>query len=535
MSHRESIHLARPRARGRAVRAAAAVAGFAILVAVSVGGSQEPPRTKAEPKPPAKTPPCKTGDPATATEAPAVVSDFQATPPVVTINNGFEGATEFQNDLGAFAEEEAPSDGLGPTFNGRSCAQCHINPVTGGSSQVAELRAGHREPDPSDPDPNKVRFVEPVGGSVIQQLAIDPAVQKRVLPEDNIRTLRMSNTVLGTGFIEVIPDCDILEYRNTVQKAHRMQGFPVRVVAAVAPKPKKKKDGPCDFVQVERIGRFGWKCQEASLLNFAAGAYLTEMVITSPLFPDEVLSNLGVNVALFDKVADPEDAATMANPFGEDVEAFARFMRATRVPARDTTLAATPDAVAGEALFKDNAGLGCAICHRPEYITPPEGTPIRTLGGKRGSDMPTVPAALGNKKIHPYSDFLLHDIGTGDGIVQVHHANKPPCGFETRERIPDDVAARDDIPRIDVTPEKAGRRALYAVDPAERDERAAFKMRTAPLWGLRSRPQLLHDGSALTIEEAILRHKGQAEGVRLKYEALSDAQKQQLLAFLRSL
>jgi len=483
------------------------------------------------------------GDPATAQEAPAVVSDFKVNPPVVTINNGFENDTEFDKDLDAFAEDEVAlpdpknkkKGGLGPTYNGTSCARCHLNPVVGGSSQVAEIRAGHRVPDPNDPNPNKVVFREPKGGSVIQQLAIDPAIQKRVLPEDTIRTLRMSNTLLGGGFVEVIPDCDILEYRDTVQQMHGMEGFAVPVAAAVGPKKGGKGKDP-EFVLATRLGRFGWKCQEASLLNFAAGAYVTEMGITNPLFPDEVQSNdPGLNVADFDKVPDPEDPSTAAHPFGEDVEAFTRFMRSTRVPARDAALAATPDAKAGEKLFRNNNALGCAICHRPDYVTPPADTPIRTLYGKRGSDMDKVPKALGNKVIHPYSDFLLHDIGTGDGIVQVHHANTPPRGFEDRERIPDDVRKSQRVPRIEVTPERGERRTLHAKDSSNRDEQAAFMMRTAPLWGLRSRPQLMHDGLSLTIEEAILRHKGQAEGVRLKYEALTAVQKRQLLAFLKSL
>src|SRR5438105_4280180 len=200
---------------------AAGLLGGVVLVAVAAGGGQDPPAAQPEGKPAE----CKKGDPATAQEAPAVVSDFKSNPPVVTINNGFEGDADFDKDKDAFAEDEVPlpdpkanppkKGGLGPTFNGTSCARCHFNPVTGGSSQVAEIRAGHRVPDPNDPDPRKVRFREPVGGSVIQQLAIDPLIQKRVLPEDTVRTLRMSNTVLGGGFVEVIPDCDILEYRNT--------------------------------------------------------------------------------------------------------------------------------------------------------------------------------------------------------------------------------------------------------------------------------------------------------------------------------
>jgi CxxC motif-containing protein (DUF1111 family) len=153
--------------------------------------------------------------------------------------------------------------------------------------------------------------------------------------------------------------------------------------------------------------------------------------------------------------------------------------------------------------------------------------------------MPTVHEALGNKIIHPFSDFLLHDIGTGDGIAQTQHADLPPRGFEDRERIPDDIRAREGLSRVRATPERGKQRVLDLEGPPggpkELEQRSANRMRTAPLWGLRARPELMHDGLSLTIEEAILRHKGQAEGVRLKYEALSDAQKRRLVAFLRSL
>ena len=102
----------------------------------------------------------------------------------------------------------------------------------------------------------------------------------------------------------------------------------------------------------------------------------------------------------------------------------------------------------------------------------------------------TVPEALGNKIIHPYGDFLMHDIGTGDGIPV----------------LPD---------------------AEYAS--------TANQMRTAPLWGLRTRNRLMHDGLTFTKQEAIQRHAGQASKVRARYNSLSDAEKQQLLMFLDSL
>src|SRR5206468_6811368 len=102
----------------------------------------------------------------------------------------------------------------------------------------------------------------------------------------------------------------------------------------------------------------------------------------------------------------------------------------------------------------------------------------------------TVPDALGNKIIHPYSDFMLHDVGTGDGIP---------------------------------------------VLPSSEYATTANQMRTAPLWGLRTRNRLMHDGLSLTKQDGIQRHAGQAAGVTKNYNALSAAEKNQLLAFLESL
>jgi CxxC motif-containing protein (DUF1111 family) len=98
--------------------------------------------------------------------------------------------------------------------------------------------------------------------------------------------------------------------------------------------------------------------------------------------------------------ADPEDVA-------DDVASFTRFIRATKVPPRDAALATSASAIRGSNLF---SSIGCSTCHTPTIVTAPPGTPI--------SSRDTVDPAMGNKVIHPYSDFLLHKIGTGDGIVQ---------------------------------------------------------------------------------------------------------------------
>ena len=217
-----------------------------------------------------------------------------------------------------------------------------------------------------------------------------------------------------------------------------------------------------------RIGRFGWKDQHSSLLSFVGDAYLNEMGVTNRLRPKDV-TNLGKSTA------DPEDVPDALGL--ADIDHFAQFIRGTKVPPRDTTLAHTPAAIAGERLF---GSIGCSTCHVSAITTAPPGTVIN--GG-----MFTVPVALGNKIIHPYSDFLLHDVETGDGIVQAG---------------PQDTAD---------------------------------KLRTAPLWGLRMRPRFMHDLKSLSLENAIERHGGEAEHVRRRFRELTREEKQQLFSFLESL
>ena len=131
------------------------------------------------------------------------------------------------------------------------------------------------------------------------------------------------------------------------------------------------------------------------------------MGITSPLFREENTSS-GVFVGFgtpCDPVPDPEDDEV-------DIVAFANFMRATKAPARGEISA---DVRAGEELFTK---VGCTVCHVPAVTTARPGTKIN--GG-----VFTVPHALGNKIIHPYSDFLLHDIGTGTAFHSCHCLNLP--------------------------------------------------------------------------------------------------------------
>jgi CxxC motif-containing protein (DUF1111 family) len=504
------------------------ICSMAILVAVSVGVDTHKPANGSQ----------------AGTQSEAAETPEDAPTGFNNSTNGFEAQDAFDKDRQKFEEVEAISDGLGPVYNATSCVSCHQNPVSGSSSQVAELRAGHHKPDPKDP--KKVVFVEPPGGSLIHQRAIDAAIQEHVRPEDEVRTLRMSTNLLGNGFVEVLPDEDTLKIRR--QQPDGLKGLPVLVPVVV--RAKKGADGQFEFEFVERIGRFGWKCQEASLVNFSAGAYLNEMGITNPLNPKENLSN-GRDVSQFDTVADPEDKVdpkdsdNQEHPFGDDVKSFTRFLRSTKAPPRDFSLAGTDDVAAGEKIFRDEttpAGkkLGCAVCHHPDSTTPKAGTQIKTLraeGKRPGSDLGTVPTALGNKIIHAYSDFMLHDIGTGDGIAQTQHAQRPPRGVDNIEKVPEDIMTREGIVRVQAVAQEGKRRGLS--DAPTLDQRTVNMIRTAPLWGLRVRPQLLHDGSALTLDEAIRRHKVKSKSGDVdlpgNFEKLTDEQKKQLRAFLQSL
>ena len=370
-------------------------------------------------------------------------------PPFETLNeDNVVPRRSFNDNRFIFEEVETVADGLGPTYNAQSCRECHQNVVTGGASQIAEHRTGRMDGEV---------FFESLGGSLIQSRATHHGIVERVFFEDNISTFRISTNTLGNGFVEAIANSTLLAIRDRQPAALRGTALEVPVLEAGS---------------AVRVGRFGWKAQHASLESFSADAYLNEMGITTPLFPEENESS-GEYVGYgtdYDRVADPEDD-------GVDVVVFADFMRATKAPSRGPI---TGNVRAGEAVF---ARVGCANCHVPSITTAPAGSPIN--GGAL-----RVSRALGNKVIHPYSDFLLHDIGTGDGIPFLP------------------------------TPEFAA---------------TARQIKTAPLWALRTRNRLMHDGLSSTKEEAIQRHAGQATTVTGAFNALTAQEQALLLEFLDSL
>jgi len=270
------------------------------------------------------------------------------------------------------------------------------------------------------------------------------------------RAIREMNT-LGDGFVEAIDDSSLI----TIAHGQPSQSKGV-IAGQVIQVPVLEVPGQT------RVGRFGWKNQHSSLLSFVGDAYLNEMGVTNRLRPTDSTSVCKTQPDIEDK---PDDLG-MAN-----IDHFTQFIRGTKVPPRDTVLAASADAQAGQHVFET---IGCNICHVESITTAAPGTVIN--GGAF-----TVPDALGNKVIHPFGDFLLHDVGTGDHIVQ----GGPP---ET-----------------------------------------ASKLRTAPLWGLRTKARFMHDLESLTLTDAIKRHRGEAQHVAHRFQNLTAEEQQQLITFLKSL
>src|SRR5262249_48046309 len=238
----------------------------------------------------------------------------------------------------------------------------------------------------------------------------------------NVRTGRRVNPLFGLGLVDAVPDQTLLNLAQLQQNLTPATAGRANVVPDVT-------SGQ------QRVGRFGWKCQIGTVLTFSANAYLNELGVTTPFFPNENIPQdpaLGglANAALL--AANP--ALTNPNDTNETPIMFADFITMLAPPPQ---LPPTHQAKVGEALFQE---IGCADCH----------VPVLQTGSSQA-------AARNEVVFFPFSDFLLHNMGTlNDGIAQ-----NGALGNE---------------------------------------------MRTAPLWGARIRTTFLHDGRANTLQDAILAH-----------------------------
>ena len=401
--------------------------------------------------------------------------------------NGMVDDATHQADQAKFDEVEQLTDGLGPLYNAQSCRECHQSPVSGAASQVTELRVGHQGPDgrfrtPDIPIAHGAEVI--TGRSLVNDRAIcpnmafpDKEIQERIPETESIRTLRLSLSLLGDGFVEAIADQTFVDLAKQQCKSSRQ-----KICGQVLFVPVVEAPGQMG------VGRFGWKDQHASLQSFAADAYLNEMGITNRLQPNEVTN-------LCNAASEPND--TPGTDGLSDIDHFARFIRATKAPARDVQLATSAAVQKGLALFDK---VGCAVCHVETLTTAPAGTKIN--GGNF-----TIPPALGSVALHPYGDFLMHDVGTGDGILQ---ATREHYGHQVFQQMSSYMSKQD-------------------------FESSRNKIRTAPLWGVRLRPRLMHDGASLTLLEAITRHRGEASHVIQQFEKLKKPDQEAIIEFLKSL
>ena len=365
-----------------------------------------------------------------------------------SLGNAISGLTKdeqarFAAGREVFVENETVADGVGPVFNDDSCGACHVSPATGGGGIRTVTRFGRRARGTFDP-------LAGLGGSLIQEQGIGAQgacnyVAEVVPPVANVTALRRTTPLFGLGLVDALDDRTLLDLAAR-QRAR---------TPATAGRARWVADAVAGG---RRVGRFGWKAQVPSLLHFSGDAYLNEMGITTPFFPEENCPQGDCSLLRCDPVADPEDD-------GADVFLFADFMSFLAPPPRADG--------AGRRVVRDGQRvferLGCADCH------------VATL--KTGwHESP----ALRAREFSPYSDFLLHDMGSlGDGI--------------------------------------------------EQDGAGGREMRTAPLWGLRTITSFLHDGRATTIEAAILAHDGQGAVSRDRFRALDSDDRRSLLRFLRSL
>ncbi|HET7847011.1 MAG TPA: di-heme oxidoredictase family protein, partial [Acidimicrobiia bacterium] len=302
-----------------------------------------------------------------------------------------------QNWVTAPSSTEA-RDGLGPLFNAQACASCHVRDGRGTPEDgqpgllfrlgVLEDGVPGAEPIYGDQLQDRSILGVPPEGRAIRlyveenglfddgapytlrrpiyefedlahgSLAVDVQVSPRIAPP-----------VFGAGLLEAIPEADILAASDPDDAdGDGISGRPNRVT------------DPTTGEQV--LGRFGWKANVTTVEQQVASAFLNDIGITSPMFPDESCTAAEVECSAAPGGGDPEIPA-------DRLEKVVFYNRTLAVPARRDL--DSPEVEAGAGLFSD---LGCSGCHRPAQRT--------------GDD---AIAALANQAIHPFTDLLLHDMG----------------------------------------------------------------------------------------------------------------------------
>jgi CxxC motif-containing protein (DUF1111 family) len=426
---------------------------------------------------------------------------------------------EINSVSGGIAGED--SSGLGPTFNGNSCAACHAQPDLGGTSPHPTL-GQVRKPNPQiafatldravggnqavppfifvDGPVREARFIRHLDGTKdggvhgLYTIAGRVDAPGCVLPQPDFPfaiatrnvVFRIPTPVFGLGLMENVPD---LALRSNLGHNHVLK-------AALGISGRFNTSG-----NDGTITRFGWKAQNKSLLIFAAEAYNVEQGVSNEGFPNErsAVANCVFN-------ATPEDSTNIINPnpptgrttgtaneMSSDTLNFAFFMRLTAPPTPTTH---TPSELNGQRLFGTSVhpGIGCVLCHSETLTT--------------GRSPFT---GMSNHTFRPFTDIALHRMGPG-----------------LADFVDQGIAGPDEF-------------------------------RTAPLWGVGQRIFFLHDGRAGSANggllTAILAHessdpscsigqhlrtdgvacRSEANAVIRRFRALRPSEQQDLLNFLRSL
>lgn len=411
---------------------------------------------------------------------------------IAPLNHDQEDAFSFGHSVFSQNWVTAPAttggmDGLGPLFNARACSTCHAKdgrspPFSSSGALLGMLFRlsvpGTAENGGPNPDPVYGDQLRPLGvlgvpgagtphvsyqelsgsygdGSAyslqVPSYAIDgwnygePGAGLMISP-------RVGPALIGLGLLEAVPE--------------------TRILANVHPPDENGVHGVPNYVwdaaqQATVLGRFGWKANQPTTLQQTAGAFLGDIGITSSLFSKETCASVMVECRGAPTGADPDFELTDSRWHAVGV-----YMQSLAVPARR----AISDQIAlrGEALFDR---FGCASCHQPTLLTGPA----------------AAAPVLANQVIHPYTDLLLHDMGS-----------------ELADGRPD-------------------------------FEASGSQWRTAPLWGIgllrtvNRHDALLHDGRARGLAEAILWHGGEGATARENFRLADQADRGALLTFLESL
>jgi CxxC motif-containing protein (DUF1111 family) len=400
----------------------------------------------------------------------------------------FTGNSTFNRNWTTAPASTSSTDGLGPTFNARSCSSCHFKdgrgrPPSSAEEPMVSMLIRLSVPGTDDvggpaPEPTYGGQLNPLGilgvpgegdarvsTELVEGTYDDGSSYELSVPSYELRDLafgelargtllspRVAPQMIGLGLLQSIDERDLLANADPDDlDGDGISGRPNRV---------------WDFAsQSVAVGRFGWKANQPSLEQQNSGAFLGDIGITTPLFSSENCTDTQAECRAAENGGVPEVNALKV----EQLDFYTKYLA---VPARREVRA--PDVRRGEQLFAD---LGCAKCHVPTFVT---------------GDVAGEPE-LSQQTIHPYTDLLLHDLGD----------------------------------------ELADGRPDFQADGNE--------WRTPPLWGIglfedvNDHTRYLHDGRARSIEEAVLWHGGEAAETTRAFKALAADERGALLRFLDSL